>query len=147
MMKAAPQLPQTYWIKVKGRLSEDQLKNLASAVRGKIVPLRPPHAAGKNPPNPWYEVQIPGVRRDLLEKNLLAIGHRVEKMKRMKLASLDAGTVPEGQYRRLDPAEVAKLARAVDNVLAHPSPAPAAPKPKTARRRRLPLAKNSKGVR
>jgi len=131
MLKASPNLPQTYWVKVKGRLSEDQLKSLAKSFRGKIFPLRAPHAAGKNPPNPWYEVQFSGVRRDLLRRNLLAIGHPVEKMRRMKLASLDADTVPEGHYRRLDPPEVAKLARAVD--LALSSPKPLAPPPKQPR--------------
>ena len=136
MLKASPYLLQTYWIKVQGRLNEAQLKSLASAFRGKISPLRAPHAAGKNPANPWYEVQISGVRRDLLRRNLLAIGHRVEKMKRMKLASLDIDTVPEGHYRRLEPAEVAKLARAVDHVLANPRPAPAASRTKSVRRGR-----------
>src|SRR4029077_3359269 len=129
-------LPQTYWIKVKGRLSEDQLKSLASALRGKMFPLRAPHAAGKNPPNPWYEVQISGVRRDLLRRNLLAIGHRVEKMKRMKLASLDAETVPEGQYRRLDSVEVSKLVRAVELALKNPKPLSGGPKLKRLWRRR-----------
>jgi pseudouridine synthase len=136
MLKASPNLPQTYWIKVKGRLSEDQLKNLAGVLRGTIFPLRAPHAAGKNPPNPWYEVQFSGVRRDLLRRNLLAIGHRVEKMKRMKLASLDVDTVPEGSYRRLEAAEVAKLARAVDLALTNPKPMSVAPKVQRARGRR-----------
>ncbi len=117
MLKASHLLPQTYWIKVKGRLSETQLKSLAVAFRGKIFPLRAPHSAGKNPPNPWYEVQITGVRRDLLSRNLLKMGHRIEKMKRVKLASLDIDTVQEGHYRRLDSKEVAKLARVVDLAL------------------------------
>jgi 23S rRNA pseudouridine2605 synthase len=136
MLKASPHLPQTYWIKVKGRLSEDQLKNLATSLRGHIFPLRAPHAAGKNPPNPWYEVQFSGVRRDLLRRNLISIGHPVEKMKRMKLASLDADTVPEGHYRRLVPVEVAKLARAVDHALTSPKPILVTPKTQRGRRRR-----------
>ncbi|MBZ5660641.1 MAG: rRNA pseudouridine synthase [Acidobacteriia bacterium] len=136
MLKASHILPQTYWIKVKGRLNEAQMKTLATALRGKIIPLRAPHAAGKNPPNPWYEVQLAGARRDLLRRNLLAMGHRVEKMRRVKLASLEVDTVPEGHYRRLDPAEVAKLARAVDYALTHQKPAPAVSKTKSARRGR-----------
>jgi 23S rRNA pseudouridine2605 synthase len=136
MLKASPHLPQTFWIKVKGRLSEDQLKTLANSLSGTITPLKAPYSAGKNPPNPWYEVQISGVRRDLLRQNLLAIGHRVEKMKRVKLASLDVDTVPEGSYRRLEAAEVAKLARAVDLALGNPKPILALPKMQRARRRR-----------
>jgi len=147
MLKASPHLPQTFWIKVKGRLSEDQLKTLARDLGGKIFPLRAPHAAGKNPPNPWYEAQISGVRRDLLRTSLLAIGHPVEKLKRMKLASLDVDTVPEGHYRRLAPAEVAKLTRAVDLALANPRPVPAAEDARRLPRRRRMISKPSRGVR
>ncbi len=136
MLKASPNLPQTYWIKVKGRLSETQLKNLASSLKGEIFPLRAPHSAGKNPPNPWYQVQFSGVRRDLLRRNLLNMGHRVEKMKRVKLASLEADTVPEGHYRRLDAAEVAKLSRSIDRALDNKPALPSAPKDRRARPRR-----------
>jgi hypothetical protein len=131
MLKASASLPQTYWVKVKGRLNETQLKSLAHILHGKIFPLRAPHAAGKNAPNPWYEAQITDVRRDLLRSNLLAIGHPVEKLRRMKLASLDADTVPEGHYRQLSAPEIARLIRAVDYALAQPKPALL---PKSARR-------------
>jgi 23S rRNA pseudouridine2605 synthase len=136
MLKATPHLPQTYWIKVKGRLSELQMKNLASSLGGQMFHLRAPHAAGKNPPNPWYEVRFSGVRRDLLRRHLLAMGHRVEKMKRMKLASLEADTVPEGHYRHLEPREVAKLTRAIDEALQNKNPLPRAPKGRRPPRRR-----------
>ncbi len=88
------------------------------------------------PPNPWYQVQFSGVRRDLLRRNLLNMGHRVEKMKRVKLASLEAETVPEGHYRRLDATEVAKLSRAIDRALENKPPLPSAPKDRHVRRRR-----------
>jgi 16S rRNA U516 pseudouridylate synthase RsuA-like enzyme len=129
---------------VKGRLSETELKSLAHTLRGKIFPLRAPHAAGKNPPNPWYEVQISGVRRDHLRRNLLAMGHPVEKMKRMKLASLDSDTVPEGHYRQLSAPEVAKLVRAVDRALTQHKPVPAATKSRRAWRARRVMHKQSR---
>jgi 23S rRNA pseudouridine2605 synthase len=144
MLKASASLPQTYWIKVKGRLSEIQMKSLAQSLRGKMFPLRGTHAAGKNPPNPWYEVQISGVRRDLLRRNLLAIGHPVEKMRRMKLASLNADTVQEGHYRELAPPEVAKLVRAVELALTQHKAVPAGSKPKRAWRPRREMVKRSK---
>jgi 23S rRNA pseudouridine2605 synthase len=146
MLKASVSLPQTYWIKVKGRLSETQMKSLGHALRGKIFPLRAPHAAGKNPPNPWYEAQFSGVRRDLLRRNLLAIGHPVEKMKRMKLASLDADTVPEGHYRQLSAPEVAKLVRAVEHALTQPKPLMAVTKPRRAWRPRRVMSKSKEGA-
>jgi 23S rRNA pseudouridine2605 synthase len=141
MLKASPALPQTYWVKVKGRLSETQMRDLARALHGKVFPLRAPHAAGRNPANPWYEAHFAGARRDLLRRNLLAMGHPVEKMRRMKLASLDADTVPEGHYRELSAAELNKLVRAVDRALAgHPAAAPAS-KPRRAWRTRRALSK------
>jgi 23S rRNA pseudouridine2605 synthase len=136
MLKASPNLPQTYWVKVKGRLSDAQMKTLASTLKGEISPLRAPHSAGKNPPNPWYQAQFSGVRRDLLRRNLLNMGHRVEKMKRVKLASLEAETVPEGHYRRLDATEVAKLSRAIDRALENKPPLPSPSKDRHVRRRR-----------
>src|ERR1700722_18624856 len=42
MLKASGSLPQTYWVKVKGRLNETQLKSLAHLLHGKIFPLRAP---------------------------------------------------------------------------------------------------------
>jgi pseudouridine synthase len=128
MLKSSAALPQTYWVKVKGRLTDIQLKSLAHLLNGKVFPLRGTHAAGKNPPNPWYEVQISGVRRDLLRRHLLGMGHPVEKMKRMKLASLDVDTVREGDYRELDATEVAKLVRTVDRALTEHKPAPSGAK-------------------
>lgn len=142
MMKALPILPQTYWIKVKGRLSDTQLKSLAHTLHAKMFPLRGTHAAGKNPPNPWYAMELSGVRLDQLRKNLLAIGHRVEKMRRMKVASLDADSVEEGHYRELAPAEVAKLIRAVDRALTDQKPVPLAAKKRRVWRPRPALVKS-----
>lgn len=136
MLKSSASLTQSYWIKVKGRLSDVQVKSLAHELRGKIFPLRAPRAVGKNPTNPWYEVQISGVRRDLLRRNLLAMGHRIEKMKRIKLASLDAGTVPEGHYRQLGPEEVDKLKRTVERALAQHKQVPAGTRPRRSENRR-----------
>ena len=141
MLKASPSLPQAFWIKVKGRVSDIQLKSLSHMVDGKIFPLRGTHAAGKNPPNPWYEAQMNGGRREILRRNLLAIGHPVEKIRRMKLASLDADSVPEGHYRQLSAPEVAKLVRAVDHALTQHKPLPSAAKPRRAWRPRRVMSK------
>ncbi len=141
MLKASASLPQTYWIKVKGRINDTELKSLAHLLHGKIFPLRGTHAAGKNPPNPWYEVQLSGARRDLLRRNLLAMGHPVEKMKRMKLASLDADSVPEGHYRQLSAQEVAKLVRVVEIAIKQHKPQAAATKPRRAWRPRRVMSK------
>jgi hypothetical protein len=57
-------------------------------------------------------------------------------MKRVKLASIEADTVPEGHYRRLDPSEVAKLSRAIDRALENKPLSPPVTTANRARRRR-----------
>jgi 23S rRNA pseudouridine2605 synthase len=117
MFEASYQLPQTYWVKVKGRLSEEQIRSLTQALRGRVRPVRGPRAAPKNAANPWYEVELARVRRDSLQRILLSMGHPVEKLKRVRLASLDLEGIAEGHYRRLEPREVARLAREVERAL------------------------------
>ncbi len=136
MLKAAPHLLKTYWIKVKGRLAEKDVETLAKALRAEIRPLRAPYSAKKNPPNPWYEVEFSGVSRDLLRRKLHDLGHPVEKMRCVKLATLEVDTVIEGQYRRLEPAEVAKLSRAIDLALTNKQPSPTKSKNDAGSRRR-----------
>jgi 23S rRNA pseudouridine2605 synthase len=114
VLKAAPRLPQTYWIKVKGRLSEEQMRAIGAAAHVRIDPLDSSRGSKENP---WYEVQLSSARRDTLGKTLLDLGHRMEKMKRVRLGPLDLERVPEGTYRRLEPAEVASFSRAVERSL------------------------------
>jgi hypothetical protein len=64
----------------------------------------------------------------------------------MKLASLDADTVPEGHYRQLSALEVAKLVRAVEHALTQHKPIPAASKPRRAWRPRRIMSKSKEGM-
>lgn len=113
ILRVASQLPQTYRVKVKGRLRENELKQVWLRARAQMRPGRSPHAAGARAANPWYEVTLSDARRDLLRKSLLELGHPMEKMKRVKLGPLELGDLPEGRYRHVEPKEVARLERAV----------------------------------
>ncbi len=63
MLKAAPQAcRKTFWIKVKGRHTSAKINSrvLQALCKEKYFPCSATvHAAGKNPPNPWYEVEMP----------------------------------------------------------------------------------------
>jgi len=102
-------LSQTYWIKVKGSLSSAEIRAVEERARARIRLLR-------NAPNPWYEVTLTQARSDLLRKTLARKGHLVEKVKRVKLANLELGALPPGEYRYLDAKEVAALVRAAKPV-------------------------------
>jgi 23S rRNA pseudouridine2605 synthase len=127
VLRAAKLLRQTYWIKVKGRISESEMQEAGRAADAHFAPLKGPWAR-RSAENPWYEVELTGASRDALGRSLQRQKHPIEKMKRVQLGTLDLDNVPEGHYRRLEPDEVDKFSRAVDRALAEPiSSAAAAP--------------------
>ena len=121
IFRNSARLPQTYWLKVAGRLTDDQTQEVRREARVRLRRLRSPGAAGSEPANPWYEAELTGARRDLLRRALFALGHPVEKMKRVKLGPLELGDLAEGRYRRLEPREVAQLRRFVEKPIAKPT--------------------------
>ena len=88
IFKNSARLPQVYWLKVAGRLSEDEMQQVPArrmrACGGCALRRR-----GSEPANPWYEVELNDTRRDLLRRALFSPGHPVEKMKRVKLGPLE----------------------------------------------------------
>lgn len=133
--KSLAQMPQVYWVKLKGKPNDETLRKVRHRAQARVMNLlRAPGSAGPDAANPWYEVELSEAPRDLLRRALLAAGHPVEKMKRVKLGPLELGALPEAQYRQLDPKEVMQLRRAVDRasggaVTAHSSSAGAHAKP------------------
>jgi 23S rRNA pseudouridine2605 synthase len=83
--------------------------------------LRAPGAAGSQPANPWYEVELSDARRDLLRQALFSLGHPVEKMKRVKLGPLELGDLEDGRYRPMEPREVAHLRRYIEKPMEKPA--------------------------
>jgi len=122
ILKAAGRLPQTYWIKVKGRLGDEERRSVERGARARLRPLKQPHAAGPQAANPWYEATLSAARRDALGRALVELGHPVEKMKRVRLADLELADLPEGRYRSLDREEVLRLREAVDRAAQREQP-------------------------
>ena len=116
VLRASARLRQTYWIKVKGRISESEMHDAGRAASAHFVPLKGPWAK-RSAANPWYEVELTGASRDALGRSLKRQDHPIEKMKRVQLGTLELGAVPEGHYRRLEADEVDKFSRAVDRAL------------------------------
>jgi 23S rRNA pseudouridine2605 synthase len=137
ILKHSAQIPQVYWVKIAGRMNEGALRQAAARAHTRLRRLRSPGSAPAEPDNPWYEVEIRDTRRDLLRRALFALDHPVEKMKRIKFGPLELGSLPEGHYRRLESAEIAKLRRAVERVEKAPGPAPAERTGRVRGRRRM----------
>jgi len=101
-------LPQTYHVKIKGSLGEDEretLEKIAARHQGEPLELR----RVKPGANPWYEVTLAAPREDWLRAALFRLGHPVEKMKRVGLGSLREPRLRPGQYRELSGRERERL--------------------------------------
>lgn len=127
VLHARSGLPKTYWVKVSGRPSEEKLEKMrrgmflpplrsAPAVRTAPAQIRWKGApAGKRPdPNPWLEIVLTEGRPNQIRRMMLAIGHRVEKLRRVRIGPLAAGSMKPGELRPLLPAELQALRRAVE---------------------------------
>src|SRR5579862_5209322 len=122
--KSLARMVQVYWVKLKGRPSEETLRKVGHAAGARLRLLSSPGSAATHASNPWYEVSLSEAPRDLLRTALFEAGHPVEKMKRVKLSFLDLGDLPEGLYRQLAPAEVLQLRRSVERASGDAAGAP-----------------------
>ena len=103
----AADLPQTYWIKIKGKLSREELERLRSTVSEGGTSLR----LLKDAPNAWYEGTLRESRRDRLRTALGRSGHPVEKIKRVRVGPLELGPLKAGAWRFLSPRELEAIQR------------------------------------
>ena len=63
--------------------------------------------------NPWIEIGITEGRNRQVRRMLLAVGHPVQRLRRIRYGGVDLGRLPPGGLRALRPAEVERLKRAV----------------------------------
>lgn len=109
-MLKAHHLKQSYLLKLKTLLTFEEIEQLARSTGARISRLR-----GKE--SPWYEVTLSEARRDALRNKLFQSGHPVEKIKRIRLANLELGSLEPGEHRTLSSEDVASLSRAIEGKL------------------------------
>jgi 23S rRNA pseudouridine2605 synthase len=99
---------QTFWYKVKGRLSGAQLEEVGRHARVQLRLVR-------EGANPWYEARWAEGRgrqeMEQLTETLRRLGHPVEKTRRVAYAGLELGKLPSGKARYLDEGEVRDVRR------------------------------------
>ena len=114
LMKAASHVPKTYLVKVAGTPREDDLQKLRSGVSiatddGKRVRTGPASVRiVKEAANPWYEITLIEGRNRQIRRMFEAVGHHVEKIKRVRYGPLTLD-VPPGEFRQLTFKEVERL--------------------------------------
>jgi 23S rRNA pseudouridine2605 synthase len=113
MLKHWQNLPQSYHVKVKGRLTPEQLDQFGREAGARMRSVRQPDAARGHVANFWYEVSLKDSKRDELRRVLFAAQHPVEKLKRIAIGPLTLEGLPPGHYRALQEREVTQLRRAL----------------------------------
>ncbi len=116
LTKAGSGVEKTYLVKVAGQPSEDDLERLrrgvaiereeAGSERVRTAPARIRPVREGN--NPWYEVVLIEGRNRELRKMFSAVGHFVEKIRRVGYGPLVLDVEP-GNLRELTPEEVTAL--------------------------------------
>jgi 23S rRNA pseudouridine2605 synthase len=114
LMKAASHVPKTYMVKVAGVPTPEGLSKLRGGLmieseRGRRVKTAPAQVRIiREANNPWYEVTLIEGKNRQIRRMFEAIGHHVEKIKRVRYGTLELDVHP-GKFRRLTPAEVSRL--------------------------------------
>lgn len=118
LMKAASHVAKTYLVKVSGAPKEEAIAKLRAGVSietddGKRVKTG---AAAvkviKQATNPWYEITLIEGRNRQIRRMFEAVGHHVEKIKRVKYGPLTLD-VPPGEFRSLTLKEIERLKSAI----------------------------------
>jgi 23S rRNA pseudouridine2605 synthase len=114
LMKAASHVSKTYVVKVAGTPTEEAIAKLRGGISiatddGKRVRTGPAAVRiVKQAANPWYEITLIEGRNRQIRRMFEAVGHHVEKIKRVRYGPL-ALDVPPGEYRSLTLREVQRL--------------------------------------
>ena len=114
LMRPASAVQKTYLAKVRGVPARD---DLARMCRGVIVEGRrtlPARARVARPgPNAWVEVTVVEGRKHQVRLMLEAIGHPVQRLRRIRYGGIELGDLASGRFRWLTSEELARLRQAV----------------------------------
>jgi len=122
LMKAASHVAKTYVVKVAGTPKDDAITKLRAGVSiatddGKRVKTGPALVrVVKEATNPWYEITLIEGRNRQIRRMFEAVGHHVEKIKRVKYGPLSLD-VPPGKFRSLTLKEIERLKSATRTVV------------------------------
>ncbi|MCU1310875.1 MAG: rRNA pseudouridine synthase [Candidatus Angelobacter sp.] len=128
---ASSHVPKTYVVKVSGVPTEEKIEELRGGVLIREDNRKPVRTAPakismiKQADNPWYEITLIEGRNRQIRKMFEAVGHHVEKIRRVRFGPLHLDVEP-GKLRPLNTREVEELRAAAEG--RRPKPAHAVKK-------------------
>jgi 23S rRNA pseudouridine2605 synthase len=105
-------VPKTYLVKANGNLTGDQEEQFRTG-----IPLSGRRTAPasirliRRGDNPWYEVKLIEGRNQQIRIMFKHFGFLVEKLRRVRIGTIELGSLKPGEFRHLMPEEVRKLMR------------------------------------
>jgi 23S rRNA pseudouridine2605 synthase len=111
-MTQAGVVPKVYHVKIAGQPTERDLARLERGIYLENERLAPSQIALlEGGPNPWYEVKLHQGRNQQIRRMFQAIGHPVEKLRRVRIGFLEDEKLKAGQWRFLTEEEVVQFQR------------------------------------
>jgi 23S rRNA pseudouridine2605 synthase len=141
-------VPKTYLIKVKGVLTDEDIRNLERGVKlddGTTAPAQVKKVR-KVEANSWLEITIREGRKHQVKRMLESVGHPVIKLLRIRMGSLALGDLQPGEFRFLTDREANALRQLVEERAAAAEDPAAATAPRRPERREG-WARSRKGTR
>ena len=113
-------VPKTYLIKVKGVLTDEEIRQLEQGVRLEDGMTSPAHVkkVRKVEANSWLEITIREGRKHQVKRMLESVGHSVIKLMRVRMGPLSLGNLEPGEFRFLTDREANALRELVDERVA-----------------------------
>ena len=108
-------IPRTYWVKVKGKPSAEEIRKLSRGISLEDGPTAPCRITTlrETPENAWMEITLREGRNRQVKRMWEKMGYPVLKLKRISFAGLTLGDLQPGEYRDLRPKEVEKIKRMI----------------------------------
>jgi len=105
------EIPKTYLVRVRGRISQEQQRRLEQGVDLDDGPTAPASlsAVRAGDSHSWFEITIHEGRNRQVRRMCEAVGLPVSRLKRIRFAFLELARLPVGRYRHLRPDEVRRL--------------------------------------
>lgn len=113
LTRSSLRVPKVYHVKIRGTLAASEKARLERGIRLDDGPTRPARVtvveAGKD--TSWIEMEITEGRNRQIRRMMEAVGHRVQRLRRVRVGSLELGRMNAGDSRALSDRELARLKR------------------------------------
>jgi 23S rRNA pseudouridine2605 synthase len=105
------QLPKVYRVKIQGRLSKDEIKQLGKGIKLEDGIFKPENMQIEkfNDKSCWLRLTLREGKNRIIRRGFEAAGHRVARLVREEIGAVSLGNLKEGSWRYLTKKEIGQL--------------------------------------